>query len=210
MTCLYGPVCRLKGDPNTPPYQSCMAGYYRAAGLQVPARAKVKIIRPEKFFNRVRARVLRDTGELTAKVTIVGRGEPGVPVFVSSSNGLPDAEATVTPDSRGYWKARIRLVAGRDSVDGADVTAGYDESYAEEVTRAFDLIGPPRQPKKSLKEQPPQTESDVAIPTPGDKDCGDFTSQADAQRYFEANGGGPGLNVDRLDDDGDGIACDGR
>ena len=36
-----------------------------------------------------------------------------------------------------------------------------------------------------------------------DKDCKDFASQAAAQAYFRANG-----NRDRLDLDGDGIACE--
>jgi peptidoglycan hydrolase-like protein with peptidoglycan-binding domain len=46
-------------------------------------------------------------------------------------------------------------------------------------------------------------------PTPvGDRDCADFISQAEAQAYFEAQGGSPSNNVDRLDRDGDGIACE--
>lgn len=43
-----------------------------------------------------------------------------------------------------------------------------------------------------------------------DKDCGDFTTQDDAQAYFKANGGSATNNVDRLDADGDGIACEDR
>jgi len=40
-----------------------------------------------------------------------------------------------------------------------------------------------------------------------DKDCGDFASQAAAQKYFIAKGG-PQHDPDRLDADGDGIACE--
>jgi hypothetical protein len=38
-----------------------------------------------------------------------------------------------------------------------------------------------------------------------DRDCGDFASQASAQHFFlDAGGGDP----HRLDDDGDGVACE--
>jgi hypothetical protein len=41
-----------------------------------------------------------------------------------------------------------------------------------------------------------------------DMDCSDFSSQAAAQHYFDDHGGGPNNNVDLLDADGDGIACE--
>ena len=40
-----------------------------------------------------------------------------------------------------------------------------------------------------------------------DRDCGDFASQAAAQHFFLANGG-PRNDPHRLDDEGDGIACE--
>jgi hypothetical protein len=52
--------------------------------------------------------------------------------------------------------------------------------------------------------QPPQP----APPPAGDRDCLDFASQAEAQAYFVARGGSPANNVDGLDRDGDGIACE--
>jgi micrococcal nuclease len=42
----------------------------------------------------------------------------------------------------------------------------------------------------------------------GERDCVDFHSRSQAQRYFEARGGRPRRNVDRLDSDGDGKACE--
>lgn len=42
----------------------------------------------------------------------------------------------------------------------------------------------------------------------GDKDCLDFKVQDEAQTYFEGKGGSPTNNVDRLDSDHDGIACE--
>src|SRR5689334_17760279 len=53
----------------------------------------------------------------------------------------------------------------------------------------------------------------VALVAPGsagavDRDCSDFNTQEQAQNYFEGKGGGPNNNVDRLDSDGDGRACE--
>jgi hypothetical protein len=41
-----------------------------------------------------------------------------------------------------------------------------------------------------------------------DMDCDNFNTQADAQHYFNDHGGGPNNNVDLLDSDGDGVACE--
>jgi len=41
-----------------------------------------------------------------------------------------------------------------------------------------------------------------------DKNSSDFSNQAEAQHYFDANGGSPSNNVDGLDRDHDGTACD--
>jgi endonuclease YncB( thermonuclease family) len=48
----------------------------------------------------------------------------------------------------------------------------------------------------------------AAVPaSAADRDCADFSTQAAAQDYFLALGG-PGSDPDRLDGDGDGIACE--
>jgi hypothetical protein len=41
-----------------------------------------------------------------------------------------------------------------------------------------------------------------------DYDCGDFASQADAQAYFEGDGGSAANNVDGLDANQNGVACE--
>ncbi len=43
---------------------------------------------------------------------------------------------------------------------------------------------------------------------PGDRDCDDFDSHAEAQRFFERHGGSSTTNVDGLDGDSDGDACE--
>jgi micrococcal nuclease len=43
----------------------------------------------------------------------------------------------------------------------------------------------------------------------GDRDCGDFRTQAEAQRYFDGHGGSPSNDVDQLDaGDHDGRVCE--
>jgi hypothetical protein len=41
-----------------------------------------------------------------------------------------------------------------------------------------------------------------------DMNCSDFDNQAQAQNYFENNGGSASNNVDGLDADGDGVVCE--
>ena len=48
----------------------------------------------------------------------------------------------------------------------------------------------------------------LAHGTPGPKSCKDFASQAEAQAYFEAHGGNAHNNVDNLDHNHNGIACE--
>ncbi len=40
-----------------------------------------------------------------------------------------------------------------------------------------------------------------------DRDCGDFTTQEEAQAFYEA-AGGPASDPHRLDGEGDGVACE--
>lgn len=54
----------------------------------------------------------------------------------------------------------------------------------------------------------PPTSYDPSGTSGGDRDCGDFSTHAQAQAYFEAKGGSSSNNVDRLDRDSDGIACE--
>ncbi len=41
----------------------------------------------------------------------------------------------------------------------------------------------------------------------GDRDCGDFNSQREAQEFFEEQGG-PNEDFHNLDRDGDGVVCE--
>jgi micrococcal nuclease len=80
------------------------------------------------------------------------------------------------------------------SIDGYVTSNGFDESVVQET--------------KKKEEEQEQKQKTTPVYSGGDKDCSDFSSQAEAQRYFEAKGGSPSNNVDRLDRDRDGIACE--
>ncbi|MBH8600219.1 thermonuclease family protein [Thermoactinomyces sp. CICC 23799] len=80
------------------------------------------------------------------------------------------------------------------SIDGYVTSNGFDESVVQAAKK---------------EEQNQETKPKVTpVYSGGDKDCSDFSSQAEAQRYFEAKGGSPSNNVDGLDRDHDGIACE--
>jgi hypothetical protein len=57
---------------------------------------------------------------------------------------------------------------------------------------------------------PPVVPAPRVIVLPGvlDRDCADFATQADAQAFFLAHGGSPLRNVDNLDANHNGVACE--
>jgi micrococcal nuclease len=62
------------------------------------------------------------------------------------------------------------------------------------------------QPTQKVQQAPKQpTQKQVINTSEGDKDCGDFSTHAQAQAFFEAAGAG---DPHRLDRDGDGLACE--
>jgi micrococcal nuclease len=77
---------------------------------------------------------------------------------------------------------------------------------------------PPQEQASPTPELPAATQApDAASPTAStsllydpngpDRDCGDFSTHAEAQAFFEA-AGGPGSDPHRLDGDHDGVACE--
>jgi micrococcal nuclease len=82
------------------------------------------------------------------------------------------------------------------SIDGYVTSNGFDESVVQEAK------------KKEQEKKQEQKQEATPVYSGGDKDCSDFSSQSEAQRYFEAKGGSPSNNVDGLDRDHDGIACE--
>lgn len=55
------------------------------------------------------------------------------------------------------------------------------------------------------RDDDPKTERSYS--TSGDYDCSDFSTQEEAQEFFESEGG-PGDDYHNLDRDGDGVVCE--
>jgi micrococcal nuclease len=62
---------------------------------------------------------------------------------------------------------------------------------------------PSSKPTSSATQQ-----STTAYSSSGDKNCPDFKTHSEAQAYFNSKGGSPSNNVDNLDADHDGVACE--
>ena len=90
----------------------------------------------------------------------------------------------------------------------------YLAAQAEARSARRGLWAPPPGPTSASRPTPRPTSASRPTPRPTsaahrDRDCPDFSSQAAAQRYFEATGGSPSNNFDNLDADHDGVACEG-
>lgn len=89
---------------------------------------------------------------------------------------------------------------------------GNDEPTAEVASVTTTLADEPAETTTTTAadepadDEPAQATEESA--SPGDRGCDDFASQEEAQAYFESQGGSPDNNVDGLDTDGDGIACE--
>lgn len=76
-----------------------------------------------------------------------------------------------------------------------------NDSPASETKTTDPVVAPVVPPKSNPAPKP--------APAPHqDKNCDDFATQAEAQAYFEANGGSATNNVDGLDRNRDGVACE--
>lgn len=103
--------------------------------------------------------------------------------------------------------------AGQDAaVPG--VPLEEESALPDEQTGTSDIEAPAEDPEAG--ERSPgdggSTESNAAPEVRAaqaeDRNCPDFDFQEDAQEYFEENGGSAENNVDELDADGDGEACE--
>ncbi len=102
---------------------------------------------------------------------------------------------------------RVRGMGGV-SVDMVPTTsAPRTVSAPPTATLPRTWAAPPTATASRTLTAPPTVASRTSITSAGDRDCGDFASQAQAQAFFEA-AGGPAVDPHRLDRDRDGIACE--
>lgn len=89
-------------------------------------------------------------------------------------------------------------------------TPYYYQSQFKEAEKEAEAAGIGLWASGACASQPKLDSKDVVkVPVAtDDKDCKDFSVQAEAQQYFDAKGGSPLNNVDRLDSDHDGQVCE--
>ncbi len=124
-----------------------------------------------------------------------------ISVGLDNSYGHPSPEALALYDSVGAQVYRTDLngtIIVSATSDG-EYLANADPSGPEVVAPA---------PSELDKEPADTSGSSLAYdPFGPDQDCGDLTTQAEAQAFYEA-AGGPEEDPHRLDGEGDGIACE--
>ncbi|WP_338780910.1 hypothetical protein [Metabacillus sp. FJAT-52054] len=114
---------------------------------------------------------------------------------------LADAEAKKTQDIQAAVKA------AEDKM-----TKAHQEEMKQVLDHAFKQSKEKAEPVQAYDDSTgePETPSDKPSefdPFGPDLDCGDFSSQSDAQEVYDA-AGGPGKDPHDLDRDHDGMACD--
>ena len=120
-------------------------------------------------------------------------------VGLDNSYGHPSPEALALYDGVGARVFRTDLngtvvvTAQADGTYRVDAKASPPESAAPGADEVEDM--PTASPSPSLD------------PSGPDRDCGDFSTQAEAQAFYEA-AGGPASDPHRLDGEGDGTACE--
>jgi hypothetical protein len=132
-------------------------------------------------------------GQRRALVRLRGTGEPDEAVFVAGNgDGTSSShdDATVTVSSRGRWHAAVNAYGcGPEDENYVEMTAGYDEAYADEDTIEVEI----RCDSATAPSEPEPTPT----PAPPSGPC-----SAIPARNF------PVPPRDPRDSDGDGIACE--
>jgi micrococcal nuclease len=109
--------------------------------------------------------------------------------------GLARVAYVIPPNVK--YVDRFREVQSKSQQEGIGIWSL--ENYAQEDGFNYE--------EDTTEEQDSNTSNNKYDPNDPDRDCGDFSSQAEAQAFYEA-AGGPDKDPHRLDRDKDGTACD--
>ncbi|NYD34140.1 excalibur calcium-binding domain-containing protein [Actinomycetospora corticicola] len=130
---------------------------------------------------------------------------------------------TTAADDAAKEQARQAAEASLCAEEAPDGAATAPDSQTSDSTSEDPPVEPNTEPDAEPNAKPnagtPSANRRVVpgndAPTPkragrpaGDRDCADFATQQQAQRYFESIGGSATNNADRLDANGDGVACE--
>lgn len=150
--------------------------------------------------------------------------------YMSNSSNTVWLEADPTQGDRDKYQRLLRYIfINNDTTDYGKtmIATGYAYEYTYNTPYKYQLAykqaqkdaeskklglwadnacaGPPVSNQNSNPSTTPQQNTNNSG---GDKNCSDFATHVDAQAYFVGKGGSPSNNVDKLDSDGDGIACE--
>lgn len=114
-----------------------------------------------------------------------------------------DSTATTPDGSEQPFPAAEQPAAEEPPYTAQDIEATEDDADALELEEDEKFSGPSAGGPAGKR-----GENEAAGLDAENRSCTDFRSQQEAQRYFEENGGTETRNVDGLDADGDGQACE--
>jgi endonuclease YncB( thermonuclease family) len=112
------------------------------------------------------------------------------------------AEQDASAAANGLW--------GTSTCDGDTTKAAVSPAPATTTpaTTTPTATSPPVAPTAAPAATPTPSTPTTSTPSHVDKNCPDFATHAEAQAYFDSMGGSPSNNVDNLDADHDGLACE--
>jgi hypothetical protein len=138
-------------------------------------------------------KMIGHVGERRAVVDLKGTAEPGASIFVAGNGDGTSSnrdDATVTVDNAGRWRGTVNAYGcGPDEEGFVEITAGYDEPYADE-----DLV-------EVEVRCDPNSAPGVPVPVPAPVAPTGPCSRIPARNFPVPPG-------DPRDADGDGIACE--
>jgi hypothetical protein len=117
-----------------------------------------------------------------------------------------DTPATDAPDTPD---ASDRTETALDGAADADTNAGEGEETVAENEQTLSGDGGAQDDEVSIEQTDRDDEDAKVRKAQRDRDCGSFDTQEQAQSHFNEQGGSTENNADNLDDDGDGLACEG-
>jgi hypothetical protein len=146
--------------------------------------------------------VLTDRGSLSLGPT----GLTGLTVLVLDPQGVAVSDVSTLPE--GIYTVVFRLRDHADLSVAVAVWRGRVATVATPEQAAFTRIALGSLEPGSAGHAFQGNLSAATALGLNDLDCRDFTSQSEAQAYFDARGGSPSNNVDALDWNRNGIPCE--
>ena len=125
------------------------------------------------------------------------------PETVVVSAGLNNSYNHPTARALRLYDAVGAEVYRTDQQGTVIVTANEDGMYQVSAASPIQQVQPSAAPSAATPS--PSTSSLTYDPSGPDRNCGDFSSQSEAQAFYEAAGAG---DPHRLDGDGNGVACE--